>query len=184
MRAIEPILASGIVVMLITIVLDDKQEGRKMDKKHLADVLEDELVQKLMLGDENFLDELRKYISEKISPDDQRVLSAIFNLMNKVKSDKDKKIETLEAELKKRNPGEGPKNAANEFAYKMLAPMKEALEKAERKRKNKPPSPYSIADYFNQKEYKPRSGERFRHSTIVDLIKRQKELGLLDLKNE
>lgn len=165
-------------------IIDGKQEGREMDKKHLSNLLEDELIQKLMLGDENFLDELKKQVSEKISEGDQRILSSVFKLVSKVKSDKDKKIETLEAELKKLSPGEGPKNAADEFAHKMQAPMQEALEKAERKRKNKPPSPYSIADYFNQKGYKPRSGERFRHSTIIDLIKRQKELGLLDPKNE
>lgn len=136
MRAIEPILASGIVVMLITIVLDDKQEGREMDKKHLADVLEDELVQKLMLGDENFLDELRKHISEKISPDDQRILSSIFKLVSQIKEDKTKEIKVLRDIVKQlqskricntKPAREKHSEKYNAWVTELVEPMKEAL---------------------------------------------------------
>lgn len=135
-------------------------------------------------------DNFRRHLCDPETENDKDTLLAINRDMvlgnflkgkNKLIAQQQEQIEGLQIEidnLKQKlssignpNLGKQVREAANEFAIKMTDPMKEALHRGLY-------SGQKIADYFNWKGIQTAENKKFYASTIINLKKRQIELGI------
>ncbi|MDN5215054.1 tetratricopeptide repeat protein [Fulvivirgaceae bacterium BMA12] len=169
--------------------LQKKQGDEELKKKDITDFLENELVKKLIIGDEKFLEKLKGKLYGGLSKSDQK----IFSLISKILDAKNREIQVLkdtvkQLQAKRKNntkaAREKHKENYNTWVSELVEPMKEALKNAEIVRGNKP-STITLADYFNNVlKIKTREDAKFDPTTINRVLKRQKELGLIDPNNE
>lgn len=150
------------IIILIKEKYSWAREEMGIDDKNLSlfNILSDEVFRKLLFEDEGFYEKVHNNLEEEERD--------ILYQFSEIVREKDKEIASLQKKFDKFNR----KKSANEYAYNMVEPVKEALEKGYT-------STRKMAKYFNELGLKTREGKDFRASSIMRLRNRQAELGYL-----